>query len=258
MRLILLLALFASFLLTACSESTDDLSAYKGKTAAQIYSQGRANLLKGNYDSAAHDLTALDSLYPFGPYARLGQLAIIYADYMGGDANMTVASADRYLQLYPRGPSADYALYMRGLASFNMTGTWLQRKLNFDMSQRDLQNFKDSYGAFARLAHWYPKSIYLPNAVLRMAYVRNLMAKHNLKLAEYYWNRNSYLAAFNRASIVVKNFQGAPQVEPALAMMVKCDVKLGLLTEAKKTYNVLAVSYPDYADLKKLRQQVVG
>ena len=258
MRLMLILTLFASLWLSACSETGDDLSAYKGKTAQQIFSQAKHNIVKANYDSATHDLTALDTMYPFGPYARPGQLAMIYADYMNGDAEMTVASADRYLQLYPRGPDADYALYMRGLASFNMSGTWAQRKLNFDMSQRDLHNFNDAYGAFARLLRWFPKSIYIPNAALRMAYVRNLMAKHNLLLADYYWNRNSYIAAFNRASVVVKNFQGAPQVEPALAMMVKCDLKLGLLTEAKKAYNVLAVSYPDYADLKKLRQQVVG
>ena len=258
MRLMLILALLCSFLLAACSESNDDFSEYKGKTAAQIYSQAKLNIKKANYDSATHDLNALDTLYPFGPYARMGQLSIIYADYESGDAEMTVASADRYLQLYPRGPNADYALYMRGLASFDMGGTWAQRKLNFDMSLRDLTHYTDSYGAFARLQHWYPKSMYVPNAVVRMAYVRNVLAKHDLALAKYYWTRNSFVAAFNRASLVVKNFQGAPQVKPALAMMVRCDLKLGLRQEAKKAYNVLAVSYPNYSELTKLRREVLG
>ena len=257
MRLILLLLLGGSFL-AGCSDSSDDLSAYKGKTAAQIYSQARANIKKADYNDAGHDLTALDTLYPFGPYARLGQLNIIYADYKGGDANMTIASADRYLQLYPRGPNADYALYLRGLASFDNSGTWAQRKFNFDMSLRDLSNFQDAYGAFARLVRWYPKSPYAANAIVRMAYLRNLMAKHELNLANYYWSRNSYTAAFNRANNVVRGYQGAPEVIPALAMMARCDLKLGLTSEAKKVYRVLVHNYPDDQNTLAVKKEILG
>jgi outer membrane protein assembly factor BamD len=257
MRLILFLLLGGAFV-AGCSQSSDDLSAYKGKTAAQIYTQARGNIKKGNYNDASHDLTALDTLYPFGPYARPGQLNIIYADYKGGDADMTIASSDRYLQLYPRGPNADYALYLRGLASFDKSGTWAQRKLNFDMSLRDLANFKDSYGAFARLVNWYPKSPYAANAIVRMAYLRNLLAKHELNLANYYWQRNSYVAAFNRASAVVRGYQGAPQVIPALAMMAHCDLQLGLTKEAKKTYSILAHNFPNDPVTINLKKDFIG
>lgn len=236
--------------MAGCGGSTDNISAYKGKTAQQIYGQAQTNINKGNFQSASQDLVALDTLYPFGPYARLGQLDMIYSNYAGGEPEMAVVSADRYLRLYPRTKSADYALYMRGLSSFNMSGTWAQRKLNMDLSVRDLNNFKESYGAFARLVHWYPQSIYTPNAKLRMAYIRNLISRHEMELATYYYNRLSYVAAYNRASAVVAHYQGSPYVIPALAMQVQCDIKLGLIPEALKTYKVMQYNYPNAAETK--------
>ena len=230
--------------LGACSGPVDPLARYHNKSATMIYQSAQKNLHKKNYVEAKQDLSALDAMYPFGEYAAQSQLEAIYANYMAGDSDLAIASADRYISLYPRSPKVAYALYMRGLANFDMSGNWAQRLFGMDLSDRDPSHFTESFGAFKRLVTYYPRSIYTPNALLRMAYIRNILAERNLKLAEYYTNRMSYLASSNRASAVIQNFQGAPSVIPALAMKARSDAKLGLQASAQKTWRLMQQYYP--------------
>ena len=78
-----------------------------------------------------------------------------------------------------------------------------------------------------------------------MVYIRNAIARNNLKVADYYYSRHAYVAALNRARTVVFKFQGAPTVPDALVMMYKCYQKLNLTKDAQATLKVLQLNYPD-------------
>ena len=53
-----------------------------------------------------------------------------------------------------------------------------------------------------------------------MIYLRNVLADYELRAARYYFRREAYVAAADRANIVVRHYQGAPAVKEALMIMI--------------------------------------
>ena len=72
----------------------------------------------------------------------------------------------------------------------------------------------------------YPESKYAPEARKHMQYIRNLMAQHQLEIAQYYMKRKAYVAAVNRATNVVETYPHSKQVRPALQIMVEAYTQL--------------------------------
>jgi outer membrane protein assembly factor BamD len=93
----------------------------------------------------------------------------------------------------------DYAYYLRGLANFSTGKGLTERYLPVDPSQRDQATASKSFQDFSELVKRFPKSHYVKDAQLRMTYLRNLLAQHEINTAHYYMRRGAYVAAANRA-----------------------------------------------------------
>ena len=244
----------AGSLLAACSTPTDPTEKFKNKTAEQIYQGGEVALAKGRESTAIEHFEALDALYPFGANAEQAQLDLMYAYYQSGDNASASATAERFIRLYPRSVHADYAYYIKGLADFDQDRGWFQRYLPTDLSQRDPGTMSQAFDDFNALLKIYPDSVYAPDARQRMIYLRNLFAEHNLHIAQYYFRRAAYVAAANRANYVVQHFDGTPQVEDALGIMVRSYRKLGLQVPEQQALSVLQLNYPNGSVLKNLNK----
>jgi outer membrane protein assembly factor BamD len=231
--------------LSGCSHKpiVEDYSAYQGQTATQIFNQGQKDLARGKYHAASKDFEALDTLYPFGLHARQGQLDLIYAYYKNGKMALAQAAADRYIRLYPQGPATDYAYYLRGLASMQQQGSWMQKRVGTDPSGRDPSYFQAAYADFAQINTLYPGSRYAPSSRWFMAGIRNQLAKHDMDVARFYYARHAYVAAANRASTVVTRYEGTSQVVPALAMLVRAYRGLHLNQKAAESLATLKANY---------------
>ena len=77
------------------------------------------------------------------------------------------------------------------------------------------------------------------------------MAAHEVHVARYYLRRGAYVAAANRAQIVVQQYQQAPAVHDALAIMVAAydGLKMPLLRDDAK--RVLEQNYPENVNAVK-------
>lgn len=243
---LLLLLGCAIVLLSACSsdEVHDSFSIYRNQTAEQLYHSAKMDLLKDHPNRAVKKLEALNALYPFGAYAEEGLVNLIYAYYENDDADEALATTDRYLRIYPRGKYADYVYYMKGVIAFKQGFSWLQLKAGIDPALRDLSNYKKAYLSFNLLTEYFPASPYVPDALARMRYIRNLFAEKNMNITEFYFKRKAYLAAANRASDVVVHYDRSPYVIPALKLMVKSYNKLGMTVMAHNTQKILNINYP--------------
>ena len=105
---------FIVFLLTAVAvagcaffQTAEDETA--GWSAQKLYTEARAALSATDYETAIKYYELLEARYPFGKYAQQAQLEIAYAYFKYGEADAAIAAADRFIQLYPRHPSVDYA-----------------------------------------------------------------------------------------------------------------------------------------------------
>ncbi|MFK7831571.1 MAG: outer membrane protein assembly factor BamD [Congregibacter sp.] len=250
MRLIAtLLVMFALCILSGCAgnDEEDEFSADSGEQ--QIYDQAQGFLNARNYDLGIRALQALESRYPFGKYAEQAQLELIYAHYGAYAPEAAVEAADRFIRLHPQHPSVDYAYYMKGLAQATSNQDFLARFSPTDATKRDTSFAKEAFAEFAQLVSRYPNSPYAEDARARMVYLRNLLARNEIHVANYYFRRNAYLAAANRGRYVVENFQRTPAVADGLAVMAQGYLLLGMDDLAQDAIDTLALNYPDHASL---------
>jgi len=238
--------LILALVIAGCAtETKGGIDAFKGQSAKQIYDGGMQALGKKNYDAAVKNFEALEALYPFGKYAEPGQLNLIYAYYKNGDYDAASAVAGRYIHLFPSSPNVPYAYYMRGMSNFDKNTSWLNKIYVKDPALRDLSAFEQAYADFNELVNHYPNSRYAQDARTRLVYIRNLIARHELFVAQFYYDHEAYIAAANRANYIVAHFEGAPEVIDALKLMIKAYNKLGDTKSANDASRVLKLNYPN-------------
>lgn len=236
-----LLLLFVFVLISACATNkTEETLPEK-----VYYENARTAMNSGNFNEAEQNLDSLETYYPFGRYAEQAQLDLIYARYQNLDLEGARAAADRFLRLNPQSEHADYALYMRGLASYNLDLSLAARYFPIDVTERAPGEQRQAFKDFTELLNRYPDSQYAPDARQRMIAIRNRMAQLELHAARYYIKREAYIAANNRARYVVDNFSKTPAVEDALIIMAETYQFLDLKKAAKDTIKLLSLNYPD-------------
>jgi outer membrane protein assembly factor BamD len=243
-RYLLIAAAVFATLLNGCSTVTDPAEAYRDETAQQIFTKGENALRNRSYQQAIKRFEALDIQYPFGHETEVAQLHLIYAYYMTDDYASAESAADRYIHAHPTSDHIDYAYMMRGLSNYYQNLGIFEHIFAIDLATRDLTQIKKSYSDFAMLVRNYPHSQYAPAAHQYMIYLRNTLANHELEVAQYYYGRSAYVAAANRASLVVRHYQGAPAVPKALVIMAKSYHALGLTKNQQEVQQVIDYNYP--------------
>ena len=235
----------AGTLLAGCGMFGDKAAQQKNWTVEQFYKNAREELDSGNYAGAVKAYEALESKYPFGRYAQQAQLDIAYARYKDGETAESVAAADRFMKLHPNHANVDYALYIKGLAYFKPDLGIFGDLLNLDPSERDPKALRESFEVFKDLVVRFPDSKYADDSRSRMAYLVNSLAKHDVAVAKYYYNRGAYLAAVNRAENVMQRYPQAPANEEALVVTVRAYEQMGMKDLAGGARRVLEKNFPN-------------
>ena len=244
------LILFLSLLLYGCSGNDEQpIAADTGEQ--QIYEEAQRYLRGSNYDLAVRSLQLLESRYPFGKSAEQAQLELIYAHYSAYEHEAAVEAAERFIRLHPQHPNVDYAYYMKGLAAYTANEDIFARFVPTDQTLRDTSHASEAFAEFAQLVSRFADSPYAADARARMIALRNLLARHEINVANYYFRRGAYMAAANRGRYVVENFQRTPAVADGLAVMAQGYILLGLDDLAQDAIDTLALNYPEHPSLDK-------
>jgi len=234
-----------AFILSSCANKEGPAEAYKGETPRQIFQSGEADMRKGDYSEAIKRFEALDVQYPLERETELAEVQLVYAYYRKEEYPMAIAAAERFTRLHPMSQYTDYVFFIQGISEFFQNQGVLDRVFAVDLAKRDLAPTKKAYEDFAAIVERFPHSRYAPGAYQYMIYLRNIMAKHQLQLAQYYYDRRAYVAAVNRANGVIEHYQGAPSVPDALVVMIRSYRALHLGQEERDTTRLLQYNYPD-------------
>ncbi|BBN80950.1 outer membrane protein assembly factor BamD [Pseudoalteromonas sp. A25] len=225
------IVLSASFLgLAACSSAPeqDEIERVPNKSAQALYEDAKETLDSGLYARAIELLSAINSRYPFGPYSRQVQMDLVFAHYQTGNTEQALAHIDRFIRLNPNHKNLDYMYYMRGLVNIKADENAFQDYFGVDRADRDANRTRVAFQDLSTLVNSYPDSTYVPEAKKRLAWLLNKMARYELKVAQYYFEREAYLAAANRGKYVVEHYSQSSYLNAALEIMEKSYKKLGL------------------------------
>lgn len=250
-RVLLLLTLS---LLSACAlfrskeeKAATDLAKAKAAdipSAEVLYKRANDSLKGGIYNDAIEKYEQLESLYPFGRHAAQGLLDLAFAYFKFDEPDQAIATAERFIQLYPSSPFVDYAHYIKGIAQYNRDIGFVDRYLPVDATQRDPGSARESLRDFEELLRKYPNSRYAADARQRLVYLRNRLALYELHGARFYMKRGAYVAAAERCNGILRDYQRTVAVPPALKILEEAYLKMGMTDLARDTAAVYAHNYP--------------
>lgn len=238
-----LLLLCALLLLAACSSKPKEP---EYTSEADLYHAAESQLNRKQWATAIRNLQVLEENFPFGTYAEQAQLELIYAYFMSGEPDAAIATANRFIRLHPQHRNVDYAYYMMGLSAYDKDKGMFERVLPTDLTRRDPGAARESLANFSQLLARFPDSNYAADARKRMLYLRNLLARYEIHVANYYFKRGAYVAATNRGRYVLENYPQTPAIPDALAVMVQGYTFLGLEEPAQQMLDILRTNYPEH------------
>jgi len=90
----------------------------------------------------------------------------------------------------------------------------------------------------------FPDSRYAPDARIRLHYLQNALAAHEVRVADYYYRRGAYIAALERAQGALREFPGAAAQQEALTLIAQSYERLGLTELQADAERVLRLNFP--------------
>lgn len=241
---ILLISMF--FFLAGCSSFGKDETLTW--SVQKLYFEAKQMADSGSFNTARKYYNKILARYPYSRYAQQANLDMIQVEYKDTEYDKAVAQADKFIQLYPKSPYADYARYMKGVISYSRDVSVIDKLVPTNIAQSDQSALKKAFEDFEQLVAQSPNSDYGQDAKLRMRYLRNVTAEHEIFVAEYYLRRGAYVAATNRGQYVLANYRSTPSVPLALALMVRAYQELNMPKLAADSQRILDQNFPNEAE----------
>ena len=242
--LLLGLALLATVLISGCA-SDGNKDETDGWSETKLYSEATEKLKDNDFAKCGTYFEKLEARFPFGPYSQQAQINAAYCYWKASEQAQALVAVDRFIKLHQGSPNLDYAYYLEGLITFNDDLGFLGKFTGQDLSERDPKAAREAFEAFKVVVDRFPNSKYAPDALDRMRYIVNSLAEADVIVARYYFQRGAYLAAANRAQLVLKDYDRAPAVEEALYILIKSYERLGMTDLSTDAVRVFNLNFPD-------------
>jgi len=185
----------------ACASSpsidiTKPVTGAEASNAAKAYEKGLQEKKDGNPLEATRYFEYVRNNFPYSQYAALGQLAIADMAFDRDDWPQAATLYQDFVKSHPSHPKADYAAFRAGVAYFN------DRPSDVFLLppgyEKDQAPVRQALEALNRFVAGYPKSDYVPKARQMIHDCREMLARHERYVAEFYWKREQWRGAAGR------------------------------------------------------------
>ena len=242
-------AALAALAVVGCSSNNKEV---EQASVNELYNKGSSALQEGSFTDSIRYLNAVTTRFPGSTYQEQAMLDLIYANYKAQDYTATLMTIDSYLNQFPQSSNRDYAVYMAGLTNLATADNAIQDFFGIDRSTRENTSLKTAFSNFQSLVRAFPQSPYSQDALARMAYIKDMLARHELDIAKFYYKRDAYVATANRVVGMLQLYPDAKATYDALPLMRDSYEKMGLKTLAEQTQQVInANQNKQFGEVKK-------
>ena len=241
-KTLLSLMLVSTLTLQGCStlngliEKPDD-----EKTVEEFYTDATEAFQDEQWDTAIQNYEKLKAYFPYGRYAEQTHLELAYAYYRYDEPESAIVELDEFIRLFPKHKNLAYAYYLKALAADSIIRSWLDNYIT-DPATRDVKSAKRAYDYYSEVLTRFPDSRYATAASKRLIILRNQMARHEVKVAEFYFKKQAFLASANRANYVLENYPQASVTLQALEILENSYSKLGMSETASDIKRVFELN----------------
>jgi outer membrane protein assembly factor BamD len=225
----------------------------KPPTGEDFYQQAQANFANHEFNAAIENYQLVIDKYPFSPYAEDAELKIGLAYYEMKDYAEAIGAMDDFQRMHPTSKNLELVSYYIAMSYYVQIGREDQDQTKSDQALKHFEILEQRFpeGSFAELAR--------QNA----AVCREMLARHEMVIGNYYFKRANFRAAESRLAELMQKYPDTPIAPDALYELGQSLEKEGKKYSAAQAFSALTRHYPDtpytakaQAELKKLKQPI--
>lgn len=230
-----LILFVAGLMLAGCGGKAELEIEYVERPVDVIYNTAFDELQRGNYILAAQEFDEVERQHPYSIWARRAMVMAAYTYYLQNRYDEAIATAQRFLGLYPGNSQAPYAYYLIAMSQYERISD----------IKRDQRTTELARAAILDVMRRYPNSAYARDVHLKLDLVDDNLAGKEMDVGRFYLNRGEYGAAANRFGLVIRKFPTSSHVPEALHRLTEVYLSMGIKQDAQVAAAVLGYNYPD-------------
>ena len=230
--IIILLILIVS----GCSKEKNPLIIKEKDLELQMidsYRDGIENLEKGDGLTAAKKFNEAELLYPQSSWAAKSALMAAYSYYSSAYYRDSINELEMFIKKYPSNKRLDYAHFLLAMSYYQ----------SIVDEKKDIEPLLKSREKFIYVVENFPNTDFALDARFKLDLILEILASKEMYIANFYIQKQKWIAAINRYKVVINDYQTTVFVEEALHRLVELHYKIGLESEAKKYANLLGYNY---------------
>ncbi|HEY6394417.1 MAG TPA: outer membrane protein assembly factor BamD [Candidatus Binataceae bacterium] len=225
----------------------------KKPTGEDYWAQGQLDFAKGEYKASIENYQELIDKYPFSPFAEDAEMRIGLAHYQMKEYAEAIGALDDFQRMHPTSKNLELVSYYVALSYYEQIGREDQDQSKTQSALKHFEEVEQRFpeGGFAELAHEH------------IEVCREMLARHQMVVGNYYYTRANFKAAESRLAELMQRYPDTPVAPDALYELAISLEKEGKKYSAAQAFTALLKHYPDtpYADksrteLKKLKQPI--
>jgi len=205
-----------------CSSTRDEdqlLQELANLDKETIYERAETLYQEGEYEQARRYFSFVYDTFPNDPLGHKAALRVADTYAVRKDVTSLTEARLRYRDFanrYPNDPDRDYALMMVGR-------TYSARTLRPD---RDLSNIHEALNAYRQLINLYPDSDHAAEAEQEIDGLRELLAEHELIVAQFYERNKRWIGALWRLQYIQENYPDFSKIDEVEAMVEAIEAEI--------------------------------
>ncbi len=234
-KLSLIIAVIFAAMLSGCASRADKSDVGSGDPPEVIYAEADKLMDKKDFSEAAKKFEEVDRDHPYSPFARRAIAMSAFSYYKAGMYPEAIQAAKRYATLHPGTKESALAQHIIASSQYD----------RITDPSRDQGRTREALKELQTLVRRYPSSPYAAKARNRIKITTDMLAAAEMKVARYYLEQKTYLAAINRYRVVITKYQTTAHVEEALMRVAEAYMALGIKQEAQTATAVLGHNFPE-------------
>lgn len=225
------------FFCISCSKEVEKKSVINEKSldlqVLEAYEEGKKSLNEGDILFAAKKFNEAEILFPQSDWAPKAALMAAYSYYSQDYYGDAIAELDRFIRVYPKHVSLDYAYYLLAICYYEQIVD----------EKKDLQSIIKAKDNFKIVINKFPITEYASDSKFKIDLINDVLASKEMYIGRYYFEKKKWIPAINRFRTVIDDYQTTIYTEEALHRLVEVYYILGLKKESKKYANLLGYNY---------------
>jgi len=238
-----LLALSTVLVLTACGGSQSGRNLSYGESAEAEYEAAMSDFRDEDCLDAEPAFRRVRREYPYSRFAALAELRIADCKTMQQQYPEAIQAYRQFVRNRPSHSEVSYARFKIAEAHFRqIPDEWLLSPPAFE---RDQGPTKEALRQLRRFILDFPEDERVEAAQRMVKKALELLARHELYVADFYLQRDEPQAAVGRLRTLLVAYEGSGVEPEALLMLGRTYLELRDRTHARETFEQLIERYPE-------------